>query len=295
MRVGFGAVKQRQGLTLTSVRAVALGLLISLPAAAVWPLLLTEFGAPAASVAEVAFLAIYVWWVSGGGPPARLRTVRVGCFRRTHLSGREWGWGILAALTFAATVHAAIVLLFRLEPFPAQAFHRGYALTVIPSPFLQWVVCVVAALSAAVCEETGFRGYLQWPIESAGAPRLAVLMSAVFFTLVHVNKSWALLSMVPIVFGAGVLLGSLARASGTLLFGMLGHWIMDIGLFAYWWAQIAGTFSERPISKTGWDRAFTIECAVFIVVLTVLVTAILRLQRLAATADARLAREPAAR
>lgn len=288
-------MKQLPGVTPTSVRAVVFGLLIAMPAAAVWPLLLTEFGAPAASVAEVAFLAIYVWWVSGGGPPARLRTVRVGCFRRTHLSGSEWGWGILAALTFAATVHAAIVLLFRLEPFPAQTFHRGYALTAIPSPFLQWVVCVVSAVSAAVCEETGFRGYLQRPIESAGAPKLAVLMSAVVFTLAHFNKSWALLSMVPIVFGAGVLLGSLARASGTLLFGMLGHWIMDIGLFVYWWAQIAGTFSERPISKTGWDRAFTVECAVFIVVLTVLVSAILRLQKLAATADTRFAREPAGR
>jgi membrane protease YdiL (CAAX protease family) len=293
--ITFVAVKQRPGLTLTTVSAVACGLLIALPAAGVWPLLLTEFRAPAASVAEVAFLAIYLWWMSGGGPPARLHAVRVGSFRRTHLSGREWGWGILAALTFAATVHAAIVLVFRVEPFPAQAFHRGYALTAIPSPFLQWVVCVVSALSAAVCEEVGFRGYLQRPIESAGAPRLAVLMSAVVFMLVHVNKSWALLAMVPIVFGAGVLLGSLARASGTLLFGMLGHWMMDIGLFAYWWTQIAGTFSERPFARTGWDRALTIECAVFIVVLTLLVTAILRLQKLAAIANTRLAAEPAAR
>lgn len=272
-------MKQRP--SVVSVRAVAFGLLVGLPAAAVWPLLLAKLGAPTAAVAEVVFLAMYLRWASGGGPPARFRAVRVDCFRRTHLSGREWGWGILAALTFAATVHAAIVVLFRLEPFPAQAFHRGYALTAIPSPFLQWVVCVVSALSAAVCEETGFRGYLQRPIELAGAPKLAVLMSAVFFTLVHFNKSWALLSMVPVVFGAGVLLGSLARASSTLLFGMLGHWIMDIGLFAYWWGQIAGTFSERPISKTGWDQAFTIECAVFIVVLTVFLTAILRLRKLA--------------
>lgn len=267
----------RSAAALTSFRAVALGLLIAIPAANVWPLLVAKLGMGAAAAAEVAFLAVYLWWLSGGGPPIRLRAARVDSFRRTHLTAREWRWGILAALSFAATVHAAIVLLFRLEPFPAQAFHRGYDFP-LPTAFLQWLACVVAALSAAVCEETGFRGYLQRPIESAGAPKLAVFMSATFFTLVHLNQSWALIAMAPIVFGAGLLLGSLARASNTLLFGMLGHWIMDIGLFAYWWGQIAGTFSERPIFQTGWDRAFTIECSLFVVVLTLLLTAILRLR-----------------
>ncbi len=98
--------------------------------------------------------------------------------------------------------------------------------------------------------------------------------------LLHLNKDWALIGMVPIVFGAGVLLGTLARASGTLLFCMLGHWIMDIGLFAYWWTQIAGTFSQRPISQTGTDQAFLIECGVFALVLVILLVATARLRRL---------------
>ena len=86
--------------------------------------------------------------------------------------------------------------------------------------------------------------------------------------------------MVPIVFGAGILLGVLARESGTLLFCIIGHWIMDIGLFAYWWTQIAGTFSQRPISATGLDQTLYIERAVFAAVLLVLLTAIVRLGKL---------------
>ncbi len=35
--------------------------------------------------------------------------------------------------------------------------------------------------------------------------------------------------MVPIVFGAGVLLGLLAWSSGSLIPGMIGHVVMDIG------------------------------------------------------------------
>jgi hypothetical protein len=140
----------------------------------------------------------------------------------------------------------------------------------------------VAALSAGVCEEIGFRGYMQRPIELLGRSALAILVSSLFFTIVHLSQAWALLPIAPIVFGAGVLLGSLARASGTLLFGILGHWIMDIGLFAYWWTQIAGTFRERPVWQAGWDRAFGLECAVFIFALMAVITAILQLKTLSA-------------
>jgi len=86
--------------------------------------------------------------------------------------------------------------------------------------------------------------------------------------------------MVPVVFGAGVLLGTLASASGTLVFCMLGHWIMDIGLFAYWWTQIAGTFSQRPIFEVGVDLFFITECGVFTLALGLTLMAIGRLLRL---------------
>src|ERR1700761_3158154 len=48
----------------------------------------------------------------------------------------------------------------------------------------------------------------------------------------------------PIVFGAGVLLGLLAWSSGSLIPGMIGHIMMDIGLFAYWWTGIDFRRSE---------------------------------------------------
>jgi membrane protease YdiL (CAAX protease family) len=115
-------------------------------------------------------------------------------------------------------VNAALVLLFRIEPFPSAAFHRGYDFSFIRSRSMQWLACIVSALSAAVCEETGFRGYMQRPIENRHGPGLAILISSLFFMLLHLNKSWALIGMVPIVFGAGLMLGTLARVSGTLLF-----------------------------------------------------------------------------
>jgi membrane protease YdiL (CAAX protease family) len=269
---------------LTIARALIVGLLVGMIAANIWPLLLLNLGMPIAALAEIVFLGLYMWWASGGGPPGSLKAVRADNFRVRPLSPAQWFWGIVAAGTFAATIHASLVLLFRIVPFPAAAFHRGYDFSFISSHQMQWLACIVSALSAGVCEETGFRGYMQRPIEKSFGPIVAICISSLAFMLIHLTKDWALIGMVPIVFGAGVLLGVLAHASGTLIFGILGHWFMDIGLFAYWWTQIAGTFSQRPIAETGVDAAACIEVAVFAGVLSLLLIAVARLRRLNAGA-----------
>ena len=114
---------------------------------------------------------------------------------------------MIAAIFFAVTIHAAIVLLFRFVPFPMAAFRRGYDFSFIPSLPLKWLAVVVSATSAGICEETGFRGYMQRPIEQRHGAPVAILVSSFFFMALHLTKGWATLGMVPIVFGAGVLLG----------------------------------------------------------------------------------------
>jgi membrane protease YdiL (CAAX protease family) len=262
------------------IRAVIVGIFVGMIAANVWPILLLTLGMPTAAVVEVTFLIVYVWWVAGGGPPARFKPQRAENFRIGPLSGAQCFWGAIAAVSFAVTIHASIVVLFRFVPFPAAAFHEGYDLSAIGSRPMQLLVCLVSALSAGVCEETGFRGYMQRPIEKRHGPLTAILISSLFFMLLHLTKDWALIGMVPIILLAGVLLGMLARASGTLIFCMLGHWIMDIGLFAFWWTQIAGTFMQRPMSEVGIDRAFFIECGVFAAALMLVLAATWRLARL---------------
>lgn len=263
----------------TSLRAVVSGLLIALVAANVWPLLLLKLSVPLAAIAEGIFLALYVWWASGGGSPERTQVARARAFRRRTLSFRQWQWCLLAAFFFDATVHASIVLLFRFVPFPTAAFRRGYDFSFIPSPSLRWLAVVVSAVSAGVCEETGFRGYMQRPIEQRHGAPVAILISSLLFTAVHLTKDWATVGMVPIVFGAGVLLGLLARSSASLIPGMIGHVLMDIGLFAYWWTGIAGSFTARPISETGFDRSFIITCATLAASLSMVFLAISRFRR----------------
>src|ERR1700719_910848 len=206
-----------------SLRAIVSGLLIALVAVNIWPILLVNLGVPVAAVVELIFLGLYLWWTSGGGPPRRTRDFRQNAFRCSALSPQLWFWGIVGGIFFPVTVHAAIVLLFRFVPFPLAAFRRGYDLSFIPSLPLKWLAVIVSAISAGVCEETGFRGYMQRPIEQRRGPAVAILISTVFFTLVHLSKAWSVAGMVPIVFGAGLLLGLLAWSSQSLIPAVIGH------------------------------------------------------------------------
>jgi membrane protease YdiL (CAAX protease family) len=263
----------------TALRAIISGLLMALIPANVWPLLLLNLGVPLAGVVEVAFLALYVWWASGGGPPRTTQAARATAFRRGIPTPTQWSWGLIAALFFAISIHASIVLLFRIVPYPMATFRQGYDFSFIPSLPLKWIAVVVSATSAGICEETGFRGYMQRPLELRHGAPVAVLISSLFFTAVHLTKGWAMAGMVPIVFGAGVLLGLLAWSSGSLIFGMIGHVVMDIGLFAYWWTGVAGKFTAKPISETGVDQPFLIACAVLATSLLIVLLSILKLRR----------------
>lgn len=262
-----------------SLRVIIPGLLLALVAANVWPLLLLNLAVPLAAISEAVLLGCFLWWSGGGGPPRTTQTARAWVFRRGLLSRTQWFWGLVAAVFFAATIHASIVLLFRFVPFPTAAFRQGNDLSFIPSLPLRWLVVVVSATSAGICEETCFRGYLQRPIEQRlGAP-IAILISSLAFTVLHLNKHWATPGIVPIVFCAGVLLGLLAWSSQSLLPGIVGHVVMDIGLFAYWWTGIAGDFGARPITEIGVDPPFLTACAALATALLMVLLAISRLNR----------------
>ena len=261
-----------------SLRAIVSGLFLAIVSLNVWPVLLAILPMPLAALAEAAFLLFFLWWAGGEGPPHSTKSDRAASFRSGELSIMRWVWGLSAALFFAVTVHASIVLLFRFVAFPVATFRNGYDLSFIHSQFLKWTVVLISAVSAGICEEIGFRGYMQQPIEQRSGVLPAVLISSLFFMAVHLTKAWATLGMIPIVFGAGLLLGFLAWSAGSLLPGIIGHIVMDVGLFAYWWTGIAGEFSARTISQTGMDRPFFIALFTFVVSLGIVLFAIFKLR-----------------
>src|ERR1700722_15823726 len=93
--------------------AIIVGFLIAAVAANVWLLLLLNLGVQLAGVIEAIFLAFFLWWAHGGGPPSASRVARAKAFRHDKLASKQWLWALVAVAFFAATVNASIVLLFR--------------------------------------------------------------------------------------------------------------------------------------------------------------------------------------
>ncbi len=275
------------------VRAVVSGLLVCLPAAnliAVLAILVRMSSLQRIELfaaLEAAFLLVYLWWTRGGGAPRSTKRARALSSRSGRFSARQWRWALAAGIAFAIVVHAALVVAFRLVPFPAAAFHQGYDFSMIPSLPLKALAVVLAAASAAITEETGFRGYMQQPIEERHGAFLAISVSTIAFVAAHLGQSWAVPAMNPIVALGGVLLGLLAFSSKSLIPGFIAHTLMDIGLFGYWWTGIAGTFSARTIAETGIDAPFAIAGGLLAGALIFLMVAMRRLWILAQAGQAR--------
>jgi membrane protease YdiL (CAAX protease family) len=171
-----------------TLRAILAGFLIAAAAANVWLLLLLNLGVQLAAVIEAIFLALFVRWACGETPPSATQTDRAKAFRRSKLTFKQWSWGLTGAFFFAATVHASIVLLFRSMPYPAAAFRHGYDLSFIPSLSLRWIAVVISAASAGICEEIGFRGFMQQPIEQRHGAPVAIFISSFFFMALHLTN-----------------------------------------------------------------------------------------------------------
>jgi hypothetical protein len=151
-------------------RAIVTGLLVGLVAANVWPPLLYKLGMPLAAGVEAAFLGAYIWWARGGGPPKSLKAVRADYFRAGPLSGAQWVWGLIGAFFLAATVNAAIVVLFRLVPYPAAAFHAGYDFSFIPTLPMRWLRSWSRRLRPASARRPDFAATCSGRSRSASAP-----------------------------------------------------------------------------------------------------------------------------
>jgi membrane protease YdiL (CAAX protease family) len=167
-----------------------------------------------------------------------------------------------AAMLFVVVVQSGFVITFRIIEFPAEAFSAGYGFSDVPT-WLAWLLIIMTSSVAGICEEIGFRGYMQVPLEKRHGPTISLVIVSMVFVVSHLNQAWAP-PVLPHLFAMSVMLGVLAYASGSLIPGIIGHTVMDIPNFAYWWTDLAGTFDRRPIAETGIDSLFVVWAVVLV-------------------------------
>lgn len=246
-----------------AIRASIIGLTVALIGTLTWTALLVAVPLPWPIVAMTVFLLLYWQYFRGRWWPKATADVRATSFRSTDLTPDVWKWGLIAAVSIALLVNASIVVTFRLVEFPGETLDIGIQTDSNPL-WMTWLAIIMAAVVAGVVEEIGFRGYMQVPLELHYGPFVAIAITTIMFVLTHLNQAWVGALLIQLVL-LSVLTGVLAYAARSLIPGMIGHTLLDIFAFSYWWSDVLGSFDWRPISETGIDAHSMLWTALLVI------------------------------
>jgi membrane protease YdiL (CAAX protease family) len=234
------------------VRAVVVGVLVSLFALP-WPILaVANFKLFPAIPWSVAVMAIYLWlswqYLGGKGWPRSTADSRHESRRSRRISARAWRWCFLAFGFGWAGLKAFEFIFARIFKVPQEPFPNVAALPF--ATILAYILMV--AIVAGVYEEAAFRGYMQGPIERRYGPWVAYLVVGIVFWLAHITSyigHWGLfLASAWYFLVAATLLGALAYRTDSILPGIVLHTLGDaISGLAWWWqsSQAAPAGSQR--------------------------------------------------
>ncbi|MFO1094076.1 MAG: CPBP family intramembrane glutamic endopeptidase [Planctomycetaceae bacterium] len=147
-------------------------------------------------------------------------------FRRTlKLYWPRWSMLATGAVLACTLLPVSQELIRLLEGwfFPKLPEGAAKLLEALHDPTLSiWLPLFAFAVAPAICEELAFRGFILSGIQRTGRPWLPIVLSSVAFGVIH---------MIPQqVFNAtllGLVLGLLAVRSGSLLPGVLFHFIFN--------------------------------------------------------------------
>ena len=250
---GFAKVWQRTPVLLKAILMIALVGIVGANGISVF---LVALPMPLSLITLLAYMFLYWKFFNGSWGPKKTAETRKKYFRAGSLSPTLWKWSLLLAAFFVLVFQSSLVVTFRLIQFPADRFAQGFGLESQPL-WIAWAVIIIAALSAGLTEETGFRGYGLVPLQERYGQVLANIMISGLFVVFHLNQAWAPPLLLHL-FVASFMFGLIAYATGSLLPGIIAHTILDIVNFSYWWTDIAGKFEYQPIAVTGVDIHFLV-------------------------------------
>jgi sodium transport system permease protein len=158
-------------------------------------------------------------------PPLAMAVLLTSAPRRTLRlywpKPRYLALGIALPLALNPLVNELRPIVERLFPI-SQSIKDALSQMMTSMPSLGMAILLFAAIPA-VCEELAFRGFILTGLERGHRTRSAILLSALLFGFLHV-----LLSLFQQLFNAtllGLVLGLLAVRSGSILPGILFHFI----------------------------------------------------------------------
>lgn len=260
------------------IRSILIGFGVSSLGVGIWTIVAVSLPGPWAVLLMGTILIFFWMYFSGKWKPSNTQAFRRFCIRQTNLKKPVWIWGLVAAFFIVLILHSSWTLTFRIVEFQPEVFKTLSFINDLPA-LEAWSAIIGISLVAAICEEVGYRGYLQKPLEKKYGPMVAISISSIIFIAVHLHQAW-LASILGSAFFISFMIGYLAYATNSLIPGIIAHFTFDIINVSYWWSDVTGTFEHKPISVTGVDNHFIITVTVVVLSTLLFVIAIRKLLKL---------------
>ena len=259
-------------------RSVFIGFIVSSLGVGIWTVLATTIPPPWSLLLTGIMLILFWKYFSGKWKPLSTQTYRQFCIRQINLKKEVWGWGLLAGVSIVIFLHVCLMFTFRLVDFEPETFKTLSYLNDLPT-WQAWSAILGISVVAGICEEIGFRGYMQKPLEQKYGPIISISITSLVFVLVHLHQAWAG-GIVVHIFIISSMIGYLAYSTNSLLPGIIAHITFDIVNVSYWWSDIIGTFEHRPIGMTGVDNHFIFTLLLVLLSFVLFIFAIRKLLRI---------------
>ncbi len=175
---------------------------------------------PWAAAVTVAYLAVFIAWLNGSGPPSRNSAERRQLLRLWPPAPRDTtGLSAGAIVGILSLLYLAWIGMSLMSPIPD--------LSAYPTTSYRWSMFLMGGITAGVTEEVAFRGYMLSGLERFDRAN-AIWITSLAFVLLHLNHGiGTVLLLAPGMFATSVLLCMLARRTGTILPGMAFHVLGD--------------------------------------------------------------------
>ncbi len=220
----------------------------------------------------MAIVLFLVWkYLDGQWIPKSTQRIRHLWMRANSLTSKKRKWGWISAIFLGGTILGLIMLGVRImDVLSGQIIQieriMGYSTWTVVS------LIIMTSLVAGIIEEVAFRGYMQKPIELRHGPKKAILVVALFFTLLHLPNITITPHLIPIFFIGSIGWGVLAYLTNSIIPGIVIHCSIDVIGYIWIWRnlELAKSMSTKSITTTGIDLPFLV-LLLFILTFSILV------------------------